>query len=537
MTKNPEIGVPGNCPIERQLVDGLAHHYGNAQVWDIVRNENQLTNDKYRDAWTPHWLVSLLLVQFSFLSDNIVSATRYLLEHAEERAQFRADPEKAVFEIFRLGAPVYSQYTINEPKHFNVSYTKRVPGQQRENVSGSILAGLGQVERVNLNLANRDPRKFSAPNTFKPQRPEWLDVVTFGAPLNIWYDIDPASGTATFNPTRPVDDSSVTARYYCPGFYMIKEIALKVITKVLDSQEPVYAANRAPGVCVDDAWEIGRIFGYPIYPEYSVCRNAMARMDARYERGVGCEIWGDFCCASCQGADTTIEHMQVTRKVMMRTMWFPDQFTYTDTFTYKYFLATQRYWDDESIVEVTPTGKKNYYKGPESILEYYSLQNRFFNPPSYRISTSSHNQTMRYFPKWDRMLDDNRRLHSWNLDPALTIGLQPDSDPDYDFSQFVWRDEVSIYPVSRAYHDFRKPTIGWLRKGLPGTMSDVYGDVTELCHTIQVRSTKATCMLASGTLRVPPAARLRTLPPSSLSRVCCPPICRLLPSPPSPARR
>jgi len=28
---------------------------------------------------------------------------------------------------------------------------------------------------------------------------------------------------------------------------------------------------------------------------------------------------------------------------------------------------------------VTPTGKKNHYDGPESIMEYYSLQNEYFN--------------------------------------------------------------------------------------------------------------------------------------------------------------
>jgi len=38
---------------------------------------------------------------------------------------------------------------------------------------------------------------------------------------------------------------------------------------------------------------------------------------------------------------------------MMRTQWFPDQFRYSSTSTYRYFLATQRYWDSRSIVEVT----------------------------------------------------------------------------------------------------------------------------------------------------------------------------------------
>jgi len=32
-----------------------------------------------------------------------------------------------------------------------------------------------------------------------------------------------------------------------------------------------------------------------------------------------------------------------------------------------------------NLVQVTPTGKKNHYDGPESIMEYYSLQNDNFN--------------------------------------------------------------------------------------------------------------------------------------------------------------
>jgi hypothetical protein len=76
-------------------------------------------------------------------------------------------------------------------------------------------------------------------------------------------------------------------------------------------------------------------------------------------------------------------------------------------------------------VEVTPTGKKNYYKGAESILEYYSLQNSNFNPPSYRVATSTHNQTEQHYPKWDKSLDDGRRIHSWSFDPAITLGHDP----------------------------------------------------------------------------------------------------------------
>mmetsp|Transcript_35363 Transcript_35363/g.88030 ORF Transcript_35363/g.88030 Transcript_35363/m.88030 type:complete len:109 (+) Transcript_35363:1382-1708(+) len=98
MTKNEEIGMLGNCLEFRHLLDGLAAHFVGSPVWDIVRDENIRTNKKYEEVWTPQHLVNVLFAQISFLSDNIVSATRYLLEDADARLKFRADPEKAILD-------------------------------------------------------------------------------------------------------------------------------------------------------------------------------------------------------------------------------------------------------------------------------------------------------------------------------------------------------------------------------------------------------------------------------------------------------
>lgn len=446
---------------------------------------------KYDDLWTPRNLAAVIFANSAFLSDNIEMAARYFLEHADARAKYLADPETALIEYLRLSAPIFTSYTMADTHDVTAKYTRRefVDGEYKlENKTEHIKLGKGHIERINLYAANRDPSAFSAPNEFKPERNEWHRALTFGAPLDIWYDVDPATGARTFNSKKPVDDPSVKSRFYCPAFYMLKEVGKKVISAILASQTQVYAYNREPGQCREDSWEIGRVFGYQIYPEYSYCRNAIARMDARYERGVGCEVWGQYCCATCNTVNS-LEHTHATRLMLLRTMWFADQFSFIDTATYRYQMATQKHWDKDSIVEVTPTGKKNYYKGPENILEYYSLQNVYFNPPSYRVSVSTYNMTMRYWPKYDRVLDDNKRIHSWNFDPAVTGGTEPSGyvDAPYDFSQFVWPDTTSIVPISRAYHDFRSVNAKWHRSGKPPQMAAMFKDVEQLCHIIMER--------------------------------------------------
>ena len=71
-------------------------------------------------------------------------------------------------------------------------------------------------------------------------------------------------------------------------------------------------------------------------------------------------------------------------------------------------------------MQVTPTGKKNHYDGPESIMEYYSLQNEYFNPPSYRLAVSAYNISKHYYPKWDAAMPDGgaSRMH-----PSYKLGV------------------------------------------------------------------------------------------------------------------
>ena len=63
-------------------------------------------------------------------------------------------------------------------------------------------------------------------------RPDWIKSLAFGAPLDIWYDWDAASGEYVYNHQKPLDS---TAKYYCPAYYAAKELAKKIITTILES--------------------------------------------------------------------------------------------------------------------------------------------------------------------------------------------------------------------------------------------------------------------------------------------------------------
>ena len=484
--KNPRNGITRD----------LKYHYKQAPIADLVRQQNAETWGNFLDLYSSEMLSDMVTQQLGFLATQIEAAARQVLEDDEIKAHFKRDPEKALLEIFRLGTPSSMSTTLVDTKKVNVSYVKRqAPDAFGDSErSGILYAGTGLLERYALYQANRDPRAFQRPNTFDPERPDWHKSLVFGAPLDLFYEIDPATNVFPgYNMSKMLGVDRFSAkdghisRYYCPGQYMSMGIAAKVVGAILESEEAKYVTHREQ--CLDNEREAQRLFGESIYPEYSVCANAMARIDGRYEKGVGCQLWSGMCCRFCSQLDVdSKEYVQLVRMTMMRTSWFPDQFRWTGIPTYKYFLATQRYWSDTSLVEVTPTGKKNYYKGPEAIMEYYSLQNEYFNPPSYRVSVSTYNLTKHHFPKWDAALDDGKRIHSWNFDPAQTLGVNlVGADPPYDFSQFVWEDTTSIYPLKGAYHDFRQPTHEWIASGKPSNMVDGFGEAEELCHLIQER--------------------------------------------------
>jgi len=61
------------------------------------------------------------------------------------------------------------------------------------------------------------------------------------------------------------------------------------------------------------------------------------------------------------------------------------------------------------------------------------------------------------------------------------------TNPNVASSQFVWHDNISIFPIYRAFHDFRKPTAAWRASGKPSNMVDAFEGPGPLCHLITER--------------------------------------------------
>lgn len=431
----------------------MGRHYYRSPIQDVLRAANAADYGVYADLYSASGMAEVMNSNFFFLSAQLQMMARFTLEHDEVIAAYKVDPEKTILELYRLSAPTTMAFTMPEPTtaspddlvHVNTTYTQR-PGEQVK--TGRIYAGAEQLERFALYAANRDPAAFKKPNTFDPNRTEWGESLAFGAPLKEVFYTE-TDGTDAFDATKATR-ASTTAEFYCAGFYLAKELAKKIIGLMIDSQEGAYAAMKEEAT--DNENEVlrhfgpGRIYAHKIdlggalgEVEYSICENAIARVDARYSKGVGCQYWKGICRKTCAelavpGAIDSVRYTQLVRMLMLRTMWFSDQFSKTGVATYKYFLATQRYWNADSIVEVTPTGKSNYYKGPESIMEYYSLQNKAFNPESYREAVSEWSLITHEHPRWGKGLAGGKRLQSWNFDPAWTLGVRHLSNPLFPLS-------------------------------------------------------------------------------------------------------
>ena len=76
----------------------------------------------------------------------------------------------------------------------------------------------GNVHRYHIDTANRDPSVFSKPNTFDPNRTDWREALTFGAPLKYWFDED-----GNMDPKGPVNKGATT-RFHCPAVYVVLEV-------------------------------------------------------------------------------------------------------------------------------------------------------------------------------------------------------------------------------------------------------------------------------------------------------------------------
>ena len=212
-----------------------------------------------------------------------------------------------------------------------------------------------------------------------------------------------------------------------------------------------------------------------------------------------------MCCQTCAAIEAesraggekpvTARVFGVGRLVMINN-FRRDAFTFLSPSTYSYFLNWQPYFDDDSRVRVGPTGKKNYYAGAEGALEYYTLQNRWFNPSSYRnFGILAWNLTQHSYPSWQSYHTDGLRIMRWSLYPQIDNG-QPTPikyEQAYDFAMFTWKDNATLGPWRSTWHNFRWPRLPASAFSGSGNIPlfSTYGEVDELCHEIQERCTGA----------------------------------------------
>ena len=206
-----------------------------------------------------------------------------------------------------------------------------------------------------------------------------------------------------------------------------------------------------------------------------------------------------MCCHTCAQIDAEPHGTAATRvfglgRLVMINNFRRDAFTFLSPETYRYFVHWQPYFDDDSIVKVGPTGVKNFYSGAEGALEYYTLQNRWFNPSSYRnFGILAWNLTQHQYASWQTLDEDGRRIMRWSLYPQLDNG-EPTPikyEQAYDFAMFVWNDDVSLAPWGSTWHNFRWPRLP--PEAFSGSdnipLFSTYGEVDELCHQIQEQCT------------------------------------------------
>ena len=260
------------------------------------------------------------------------------------------------------------------------------------------------------------------------------------------------------------------------------------------STQPIYKTPQAASVaeqCFDDELQVVEKVGGP--PRFrslnwgNSCEWAIARTDVRFIVGMGCEVWGGShkpCCATCQTLNSSsFEHIRRMRSVVISN-WRKDSFHRLKPATYYLYLATQKYFVEDSIVQVAPTGVKNYYLGVESILEYYTLQNRYFSPDSFRLNSSYYEDELPFHEatKGDRMLQ--QLSEPPQFDNMVRHSDKKNKWPD--FNHWVWRDSTTVLPIQRAYHNFRVPNAP-NKDNYPMVKS--FGNPFQLCALIQDRCT------------------------------------------------
>lgn len=137
-----------------------------------------------------------------------------------------------------------------------------------------------------------------------------------------------------------------------------------------------------PGPCIDDNLTVGVILptlDIP-YPKFqgitSNCEFLIGVLDAAFGFGAGCFSFGQFCCSLCTTIATggvNLGYLSEYRYWLL-TIFMQEAFT-LEKAEYDSFLVNQRYFDGNSVVTVPVAG---VYSDPESIIEYFLVQNKYY---------------------------------------------------------------------------------------------------------------------------------------------------------------
>ena len=269
---------PCNTAISPATIGRFAAFLGGSPVWEIVRTRNTDFGLKYNDLWgDPRVFAEALIQEMQGLVNSNQYITEFLLQNEEAQQMFRADPDKAILELLRMGLGTSQLTEPTTPRSGEQSCPVRNP-------AGDFI-GLNvpsaQDEMFVFGVANRDPARFSRPNTFDPQRPDWMHSMMFAAPLEIFYNTTLEGETGKLPPFDHAKPLRSRSKYFCLGAYAVIEVSKFIMSSILDAQAAAYREHRR--ACTDNVLEAERVYGPAMYPEAgSVCEHAVARTDAQF---------------------------------------------------------------------------------------------------------------------------------------------------------------------------------------------------------------------------------------------------------------
>ena len=127
------------------------------------------------------------------------------------------------------------------------------------------------------------------------------------------------------------------------------------------------------------------------------------------------------------------------------------------------------------------------YHGAASILEYYTLQVKSFNPKSFR-------HYKRYYEIVDDEFEsqpDRLRIKHWHMDKQENKGKETNDAMVAwpDFSHIAFANETAFLPFRNIFHDFR-PLKGLFQfRPESWALSNSFGEKWEFCTMVQQRCT------------------------------------------------